>query len=204
MKFEFAIAGKAYAAETAGESHGAATGGETHASTEAGHGDAGHGGVFPPFDPAHFASQLFWLALAFGAFYYFMSKKALPQIGSILENRRERIAGDIAQANRMKEEADAAHAAYEHELASARGKAGTIGQAARDEAKAEADAERRRVEDQLAAKLAEAETRIADIKASALAQVDTIAADTAETIVTELLGVKVTKAEIAAALGSQR
>lgn len=211
MKFAFAIAGTAYAAETpaAGEAHGAAPaegaahGAETHAGSEAGHGDAGHGGVFPPFDPSHFASQLLWLAITFGIFYYIMSKVALPRIGSIIETRRDRISNDLDEAHRMKDEADAAHAAYEHELAAARKKANGIAQGARDEAKAEAEAERRRIEASLEARMAEAETKIAGIKSQALSEVGRIASDATETIVTELLGAKVTKAEIAAALGRE-
>ena len=44
---------------------------------------------FPPFDAHTFASQLFWLALAFIALYLLMSRIALPRIGSILEARRQ-------------------------------------------------------------------------------------------------------------------
>ena len=94
------------------------------AATEA-VGEAAHegGGVFPPFDPSHFASQLFWLALTFGAFYFFISRVALPQIGGVLETRAARIAKDLDEANAMKSQADAALAAYEQSLATARNKA---------------------------------------------------------------------------------
>ncbi len=89
-----------------------------HEGAEA-HGGGEHGG-FPPFDPATWGSQVFWLAITFGALLLLMRRVALPRIGGILEDRANRIAGDLAEAGRLKEETDAAIAAYEQALAEAR------------------------------------------------------------------------------------
>src|SRR5262249_17932499 len=140
-------------------------------------------GGFPPFDSATYPSQLLWLAITFGLFYLFLKKVVLPRIGSILEVRRDRIVRDLDQASRMKEEADSAVAAYEQELAEARSKANAIGQDARDNAKAEAEAKRKEIEAGLEKKLTEAEERIASIKVAAMKEVGSIAEDTAMTIV---------------------
>ncbi|MCB1456323.1 MAG: F0F1 ATP synthase subunit B [Nitratireductor sp.] len=194
---------KAWAEETSGAHSTDATQDATHTETGVAHDpahDAGHGGAFPPFDPASFASQLLWLAITFGVFYLLMARVAIPRISSILEVRRDRISQDLDEANRMRDEADAAHAAYEHELAEARKNATAIAQKANDEAKAAAEAERQKTEAELGAKLAEAEARIADIRAKALGDVDEIASMTAETIVKELLGGTVTKAELSRAV----
>lgn len=159
-------------------------------------------GTFPPFDPAHYPSQILWLAIIFGLFYLFLKRVALPRVGSILEVRRERIQHDLDQAGKLKEEADAAVAAYEQELAEARGKANAIGQEARDAAKAEAEAKRKSVESELEKKLGAAEAEIERIKSSALAEVSTIATDTASAIVEHLIGGKADKAAVAAAVKS--
>lgn len=174
--------------------------GETHAGTEAAHDGHGEAVPFPPFDPAHFASQLLWLAITFGFFYWFMSRVAIPRIAGILEVRRDRISGDLDEAQSLKEEADAAHAAYEHELAEARSRAHAIAQEANDKAKAEAEAQRRKVEEGLNAKLDAAEARIAEIREKAMGEVGGIASDTAGVIVSELIGGTTTKAEITKAV----
>ena len=167
--------------------------------------DASHGGgVFPPFDSSTFPSQLLWLAITFGLFYLFLKKVVLPRVGGILEVRRDRIAQDLDQAARMKGEADAAVAAYEQELAEARAKSNAIAQQARDKAKADADAERSTVEAALENKLAEAESHIASIKTSAMKEVGAIAEQTAAAIVQELVGAKVDKADVAAAVTAAR
>jgi F-type H+-transporting ATPase subunit b len=184
----------AYAQE---EPHEAPAAGEAHAETEA-HG-GGHG-AFPPFDPATFGSQLFWLAITFGALYLLMSRVVLPRIGGILETRSNRVAGDLAEAGRLKQETDAAIAAYEQALAEARQSAHAIAQKARDAAKAEIDADRRRIEAELQGKLDAAEARIGEVKNRALAEVGAIANEAAEAMVETLLGLRVGKPEIAGAV----
>lgn len=173
--------------------------GELHEGTED-HG-GGHG-AFPPFDPATYGSQILWLVVFFGLLYLLMSKVALPRIGGIIEARDNRVAGDLAEAGRLKEETDAAIAAYEQALATARQNAHSIAQAARDEAKAKADAERGRIEADLQGKLDAAEARIAEVKVRALAEVDAIARDATETMVEVLLGPRVTQSEVAGAVQS--
>lgn len=164
----------------------------------------GSAGVFPPFDSSTYPSQLLWLAITFGLFYLFLKKVVLPRIGGILEVRSDRIAQDLDQAARLKEESDAALAAYEQELADAKAKAGAIGQEARDLAKAEADAERKKVEASLESRLSEAEARIALIKDAAMRDVSQIAEETTGLIVQELLGSKTDKAAVSAAVKAVR
>jgi F-type H+-transporting ATPase subunit b len=173
-------------------------------NTETGIADQGDvaGGVFPPFDSSTFASQILWLAITFGLFYLFMQKVIVPRIGGILENRRDRIAQDIDEASRLQTDADEAMAAYEQELAEARARATQIAQAARDNAKSEADIERTQIESDLAARMADAEARIADIKSRALGEVDTIAEDTTVAIVEHLVGGAVDRATVASAVKS--
>ena len=164
--------------------------------------DQGGGNNFPPFDSSTFTSQLLWLAITFGLLYYLMAKVALPRISGILEVRSDRIAQDLGEAERLKDESDAAIAAYEQELAEARSSAHGIAQEARDKAKAEADAERSKVEAGLANKLAKAESRISDIKQEALKDVNAIASETAELLVSQLIGGKASKSEITKAVSS--
>ena len=160
---------------------------DTHATTEA-HGDDHGSGVFPPFDPATFPSQLLWLAITFGALYLLMSKVALPRIGGILENRKALIDGDLAAADAARQKTDAAIAAYEAALAAAKAKAQGIANESREAIQADLAAKRTAVETDLSAKVAAAEARIATTKAEALTHVDEIAAETAQTVVSQLVG----------------
>jgi F-type H+-transporting ATPase subunit b len=167
------------------ESHGAAKV-QTGAHTEA---PGGHGGVFPPFDPSTFASQLVSLVIAFVALYLIVSRIALPRVGGVIDARQNAIEGDLAAAQKLKDESDAALKAYESDLASARSRAQAIGAETREKLNAASEAERKKLEDQLAAKLAQAEKTIAATRETAMGNVRGIAADAASAIVQRLTGV---------------
>src|SRR3712207_5473926 len=94
----------------------------TTSSTQA----PGGPGPFPPFQRETFASQLFWLALAFVVLYLLMSRVALPRVGGIIADRKARIAADLAEAERARAESEAAAAGYEKSLADARARAQAI------------------------------------------------------------------------------
>ena len=143
---------------------------------------------FPPFNKETFASQLVWFAIFFVALYVLIGRFAIPRIGGIIEARRNRVEGDLAEANRLKEQSDAALKAYEKSLADARGRAQTLANETRDKLNAEAEERRKALERQLNAKLAEAEKIIAATKTAAMANVHGIAVETAAAIVQRLIG----------------
>ena len=167
------------------ESHGNAKG--TAAHTEA---EGGHKAPFPPFQKDTFASQLVSLLIAFVALYLIVSRLALPKIGGIIDERQQAIEGDLAQAQKLKDESDNALKAYESELAAARARAQAIGAETRDKLNAQSETERKALEDRLSVKLAEAEKTIASTRAAAMSNVRGIAAEAAAAIVQQLTGMQ--------------
>lgn len=168
----------------------------THTEVPTGHRE------FPPFQKDTFASQLFWLAITFALLYVVMSKLALPRVGSIIEARRARIDGDLASANELKTSADAAMASYEKSLAEARNRAQGIGNETRDRLNAEAEKNRKVLDEQLNIKLAEAEKTIAANRTSAMTNVRSIATDAASAIVARLIGMAPAETAVASAVDS--
>jgi F-type H+-transporting ATPase subunit b len=143
---------------------------------------------FPPFNKETFPSQLVWFVVFFVALYVIISKLAIPRIGGIVDARRGRIEGDLAEANALKGQSDAALSAYEKSLADARGRAQTLANETRDSLNAEAEVARKRLEGELNTKLAAAEQTITATKTAAMANVHGIAVDTASAIVQRLIG----------------
>jgi F-type H+-transporting ATPase subunit b len=167
------------------ESHGEVKGQKAGTEADGGH----HGGGFPPFDSSTFASQLVSLVIAFVALYIIVSRFALPRVGGVIEARQNAIEGDLAAAQKLKDESDAALKAYEADLAAARSRAQAIGTETREKLNAAAEAERKSLEDKLAVKLAEAEKQISATRQAAMSNVRGIAADAASAIVQRLTGV---------------
>ncbi len=161
---------------------------------------AGGKPAFPPFAKETFASQIVWLVITFVALYLVISRIAIPRIGGIFEERAKRIEGDFADAQRSKEEAEAALAAYEKALADARNRAQAIGAEIRDKLHAEAEERRKGLEAKLNAQLAEAEKSIAATKTAAMANVRGIAVDAASAIVERLIGTAPAAPAVAAAV----
>jgi F-type H+-transporting ATPase subunit b len=165
----------------------------TKATTEA---PGGAKPPFPPFNSDTFASQLVWFAIAFVLLYVLMSRVALPRVGAIVESRAGRIADDLASAQKLKDETDAALANYEKTLADARGNAQTIAGKMRDNLTAEADGRRKTLEAKLHDRLVDAEKTIAQTKTAAMSNVRGIATDAASEIVERLIGNKPEQAQV--------
>ena len=167
----------------------------THTGTE-----AQHGAGFPPFKTETFPSQLFWLVVTFAALFVIMWRVAGPRIAGVIGARKDRIAGDISAAEKHKSDAEAALAAYETALASARSKAHAEAEANRkvleaeaEKAKADADAEARDA-------AAKADAEIAAKRAEAATHVTKAAQDAAAEIVSRLIGETVSPGEAEAAV----
>jgi F-type H+-transporting ATPase subunit b len=167
------------------ESHGTPQGQKTGARTES---EGGHGGAFPPFDPNTFASQLVSLVIAFVALYVIVSRIALPRVSSVIDARQNVIEGDLAEAQTLKDASEAALKAYENELAAARARAQAISSETREKLSAASEIERKRLEERLSHKLAEAEKTIAATREAAMRNVRGIAGEAAAAIVQRLTG----------------
>src|SRR3982074_465513 len=165
------------------ESHGNVKGATAHTAA-----DGGHKAPFPPFQKDTFASQLVSLLIAFAALYLIVSRIALPRVGSLLDERQDAIEGDLAAAQKLKDESDSALKAYESELAAARARAQAISTETREKLNAAAEAERKTLEERLAVKLADAEKTIAATREAAMSNVRGIAAEAAFAIVQRLTG----------------
>jgi len=157
-------------------------------------------GAFPPFASESYASQLLWFAIAFGLLYYVMSRIALPRVAAVMENRSQRISADLAEAERLRAESEAAGAAYEKSLNDARAKSKAIAQEMREALTAESEAKRKALEAALNERIRASEETISARTAEAMASVRGISADTAVAIVERLIGQAPDRRTVEAAL----
>jgi F-type H+-transporting ATPase subunit b len=129
-----------------------------------------------------------------------MSRVALPRIEGIIADREGRLSGDLAAAGKLKDETDAAIAAYEKALSDAKAKAQSIAGETRAKLAAESEAKRKAVEAELAGKLRSAEELIGQNREQAMANVRGIAVDAASAIVERLIGKAPARAAVEAAV----
>ena len=168
-----------------------------HEGAEAAGGHASGG--LPQFDVAWWPGQILWFLIVFFGLMIFMRVFVVPRLGGTIEARENTIAGGIAEARRLKEEADQAAAQAQAEMAAARGAAQKVAAEARAKAQGLIAARLAEEEAKLAAKGAEAEARIASAREAAMTNVTGIASDTAQAIVQKLTGKAASAAELASA-----
>lgn len=167
-------------------------------AAEAAHGEAGSA-AFPPFDPWHFPSQLFWLTILFGGLYIALSRFVLPKLGGVIEKRGDTIADSLDEAARLDEQAKEARKQQELHLAEARAKARETADKAREKIEAEIAAETQKVDAEVSARLEEAEARIQQVRREALSNVESIATSAAQAMLARF-GVSVSEAEAKSAV----
>ena len=157
--------------------------------------------AFPPFDPWHMPSQLFWLAILFSVLYFALSRFILPKMSDTLEKRSDRIALDLDQAAKLNDQALEAQQALELRIAQAKAKARETANKAGQKIEAEMSAETARIDAEIEKRLESAEQRISEMRASAMKNVEQIAIDTAESM-TARFGLKASATDLKKAVSA--
>lgn len=154
----------------------------------------------PQLEVSTFVPQLFWLAVTFGVLLLLMWKIGLPRVGGLIEARRKRIDDDLARAAQLKDEAEAALAAYQQTLASARAQAQAAVKETTDRLAAEAAERQRQLGESLAQQVGAAERAIVAAKQRALAEMHEVAVEVARAVTEKVIGTAADTASLAAAV----
>ncbi|MGN6500236.1 MAG: F0F1 ATP synthase subunit B family protein, partial [Tsuneonella sp.] len=141
-----------------------------------------------------YQSQWFWLLLVLGAIYFFIGRGIVPKVEETVDQRDAKIAADLAQAERLRAEADQTEEAWRARMNTAHGEAQAKAAAAREAAAADAAARVAAADKQLAAQAEQAEAALATARAGALAEIEGVAAEAARQIVAKLTGEQVDEA----------
>jgi F-type H+-transporting ATPase subunit b len=155
----------------------------------------------PQLDFHTFVPQLVWLAISFVVLYILMATLGLPKVRAAIEGRRRHLDGDLGRAAALKQEAEAALAAYQKALADARAAAQDTLRQTGERLAAEAAERQRQLAATLAEQIAAAEARIAAGKELALGEIRGIAAEVGGAIVEKLTGAAPNAAAMAGAVG---
>ena len=141
-----------------------------------------------------YQSQWFWLLLTLAVIFFVVGRGILPKVESTVDARDAQIAADLAEAERLRSEADAAEEGWRAKINAVHAEAAA--QAAEAKAKARADADKRiaKANAELAKKTADAEAALDAARSAALAEIEVVAAEATRDIVTKLTGANVTDA----------
>ena len=154
----------------------------------------------PQLDPTVFVPQLVWLAITFILLYVLMAWVALPRIGKAIDQRRDQIATDLREAQRMRTESEAVRAAYERALVEARAESQAMLRETLERLTADANERQREAAAKLTRDTEAAETRIAAARAAALGNVRSIAIEIAGAAARRLIGGETDESKVGTAV----
>jgi F-type H+-transporting ATPase subunit b len=154
----------------------------------------------PQLDYTTFPSQLFWLLVTFAVLYALMRWLALPRLGRVIDNRRQRLEADLARAAELKTQAETVLADYQKALAAARDEAQATLRQTAERLAAEAAERQRVLAEALAQQIAAAERRVAEAKEEALGEIRAIAVEIGGAVVEKLTGTAADAPRLAAAV----
>jgi F-type H+-transporting ATPase subunit b len=141
-----------------------------------------------------YQSQWFWLLLTLGAIYFIAGRGIVPKVEETVDARDAQIAADLAEAERLRAEADAAEEGWRSKVNVVHAEAAAQAAAAKARATADADKRIAKASKELAAETASAEAELDAARTSALAEIEGVAAEAARDIVARLTGATVTEA----------
>jgi F-type H+-transporting ATPase subunit b len=140
-------------------------------------------------------SQLFWLALVLGFIYFVIARGMVPKIQATVDQRDQRIADDLAAAERAKTDADATEEAYRQKMDESRAEAMKRTNAAKQEGALATEKRLAKADKSIQDKAAKAEAKVRESREAALANLEGVAAELAQDIVGKVASVSVSKDE---------
>jgi F-type H+-transporting ATPase subunit b len=145
-------------------------------------------------------SQWFWLLLVLGAIYFFVGHGIVPKVEKTVDSRDAQIAADLAEAERLRAEADATEEAWRAKINDAHAEAQALAHDAKDRSLRDTEKRVSAADKRLAAKAEDAAKALDEARASALGQIEALAADAAREIVAKLAGADVDESAARAAV----
>jgi F-type H+-transporting ATPase subunit b len=138
-----------------------------------------------------YQSQWFWLLLVLGAIYFFVGRGIVPKVEATVDQRDAQISADLAEAERLRAEADATEEAWRARINAAHAEAQALAHDAKDRSLRDTEKRVSAADEKLAAKAEEAARALDEARQSALAEIEALAAEAARDIVAKLTGAKV-------------
>ena len=146
----------------------------------------------PQFDQIGeiYASQLFWLAIFFGAMFFIVGRGMLPRIVSTVDARNQKIDDDLKIADEARNRAAALEDDYRHEMDRARSAAAGVSAEAKAKAAVSTEASIKKADEAIDVKVNVALAKIGEARAVARGQIETIAAEAVEAMVERVAGLR--------------
>lgn len=138
-----------------------------------------------------YSSQIFWLLIFFGITFFFVGRGMVPKAMATVQDRNDKIAGDLAAAKAARDAADEEEETWRKRENENRANAQAIVAEAKAEAAATNERKLAEAQKRLDAQVNEAEARIAEAREAAMSEIEAVAVAATQDIVQRLAGINV-------------
>lgn len=145
-------------------------------------------------------SQFFWLLIGLSFVYFVVARAMVPKIQATVDAREQAISGDLAAAQRAREDAEKTEEAYRERMNASRAKAAQLAQDAKQESARQTDARVRAASEEINARVEAAEAQVRAAADAAKAEIEAVAAEAAQEMVGRLSGLSIVRADAAKAV----
>ena len=154
----------------------------------------------PQLDPKYWASQGFWLILVFTLLYFTISKFFIPKIKSNLDNRDNKIKGDIDEANNLKNISEKKQKEYILIIENAKKEVQKIINENKNKLNTEIQNKKKIIEKEIENEIEKAQLEIKNLKKNSIADISKISEEIVLKIIEEISGDKLNESSIKAAV----
>jgi F-type H+-transporting ATPase subunit b len=159
----------------------------------------------PQFDQISeiYASQLFWLAIFFGAIFVVIGMGMLPKVMSTVDARDAKIAADLTSAEGARAAADALEEEYRAEMDKSRAESARLAADAKASAAKASGAQLDAADKAVGLNLDQAMARIGEARASAMREIQAVAGEAVQELATKVAGLTVDSGTAQAAVAKE-
>ncbi|MCB2064265.1 MAG: ATPase [Novosphingobium sp.] len=140
-------------------------------------------------------SQWLWLLLVLAAIYFIVGRGIVGKVESTVDDRDARIAADLAEAQRLQDEAEADEEAWRNRINAMRAEAQGVTASAKSEAQAGLETKLAAADVEIAARTDAAVAELDAARAEAMAEIESVTVEATQQIVERLTGTGVSKGD---------
>ena len=147
-----------------------------------------------------YQSQWFWLALVLATIFFVVGRGIVGKVETTVDERDGKIAADLAEAQRLQDEAEADEEAWRERTNAIRAEAQGVTASAKSEAQAGLEAKLAAADVEIEARTDAAVAELDAARAAAMAEIESVTVEATQQIVERLTGTGISESDARAAV----
>ena len=152
----------------------------------------------PQLNPEFWAAQIFWLILIFSVLYLIIWNIFLPKIAYSIENRKSKVANDLDEVQKLKENAEKKLNEYNKIIENSKKEAKKIIEDSKRKLDRNIENKKQKFNDEIEEEIKVVEKEIKDLKKTSISNISSIATETSAEVIKQIIGIEVNKSNVSA------